>query len=250
MRREEKAHLAKVLWPLPFLLVACAGTRHLSRDRAAEILGGAPFFSEGYREIEVVVGPRAVFEPGEMEEYQVLEKLGLVSIGRSELVSTIEVTKLGRERVSRSQATASELHKRYFFRVAQRKLVTVTGVATGEQGQAQVEFTWTWKPINEIGRSLRADATTYQAMTRFRLFDDGWRIEGTIAEPSATNPTGRRVEVCMGFHGSTSCGTASGLSEASALRAARQNACAQIASGVTDAISCEQTQPTRITWLN
>jgi hypothetical protein len=61
--------------------------------------------------------------------------------------------------------------------------------------------------------------------------------------------TGHRVEVCMEFKGQSSCRTASGSTEAFALRTATSNACAGIASGVTDSIACEQKAPTKVTWL-
>jgi hypothetical protein len=58
-----------------------------------------------------------------------------------------------------------------------------------------------------------------------------------------------RVEVCMEFNGRTSCRIASGSTEAFALRTATSNACAGIASGVTDSIACEQKAPTKVKWL-
>lgn len=58
-----------------------------------------------------------------------------------------------------------------------------------------------------------------------------------------------RVEVCMEFKGMTSCRTASGSTEEFALRTATTNACATIASGVTDSIACDQAKPLKVTWL-
>jgi hypothetical protein len=58
-----------------------------------------------------------------------------------------------------------------------------------------------------------------------------------------------RVEVCMEFNGATSCRTASGSTEEFALRTATNNACATIASGVTDSIACDQATPKKVTWL-
>ena len=58
-----------------------------------------------------------------------------------------------------------------------------------------------------------------------------------------------RVEVCMEFNGRTSCRIASGSTESFALRTATSNACAGIASGVTDSIACEQKAPTKVNWL-
>jgi hypothetical protein len=66
---------------------------------------------------------------------------------------------------------------------------------------------------------------------------------------SSMNLSGYRVEVCMNFGGRTNCRTASGSTEEFARRTATTNACAEIASGVTDSIACEQTVPAKVTRL-
>jgi hypothetical protein len=58
-----------------------------------------------------------------------------------------------------------------------------------------------------------------------------------------------RVVVCMAYQGRTNCRTVSAKSEEAALRAASDNACADIASGVTDTMRCQQSQPQSIKWL-
>jgi hypothetical protein len=66
---------------------------------------------------------------------------------------------------------------------------------------------------------------------------------------SSFNLTGHRVEACMAFNGQNACRTASGSTEEFARRTAISNACAQIASGVTDSIACEGSAPTKLTQL-
>jgi hypothetical protein len=66
---------------------------------------------------------------------------------------------------------------------------------------------------------------------------------------SSLNLAAYRVEVCMAFNGRTNCRTASGSTEDFALRSARTNACAAIASGVTETIACESATPAKVTWL-
>ena len=66
---------------------------------------------------------------------------------------------------------------------------------------------------------------------------------------SSMNLARYRVEVCMAYNGQTNCRTASGSTEDFALRSARTNACAAIASGVTDTIGCEGSTPANVTWL-
>ncbi len=53
----------------------------------------------------------------------------------------------------------------------------------------------------------------------------------------------------MSYQGRSACKTVSAKSEQSALRAGSENACADIASGVTDTMRCEQSEPQNIRWL-
>jgi hypothetical protein len=55
-----------------------------------------------------------------------------------------------------------------------------------------------------------------------------------------------RVEVCMAFRGQRDCRTASARNRQEAVRTAVTNACAQLASGVTDSMQCENTPPESI----
>jgi hypothetical protein len=66
---------------------------------------------------------------------------------------------------------------------------------------------------------------------------------------SSMNLATHRVEVCVEFRGAPACRTASGSTEEFALRTATSNACAQVSSGVTDSIACEQAKPVKVTWL-
>jgi hypothetical protein len=58
-----------------------------------------------------------------------------------------------------------------------------------------------------------------------------------------------RCEVCITFNGRTACRTAGASTEAQAVRTATENACAQIASGVTDSMACESTPPQSVIWV-
>jgi hypothetical protein len=59
-----------------------------------------------------------------------------------------------------------------------------------------------------------------------------------------------RCEVCVSFQGRPACRTAGASTEAQALRTATENACALIASGVTDSMACENTPPASVKWLS
>jgi hypothetical protein len=59
--------------------------------------------------------------------------------------------------------------------VARRELVSVSGIS--KQGNvADVDFTWRWIPLNEIGAALYSGDVRYNSTVEFRDYDDGWRI--------------------------------------------------------------------------
>ncbi len=57
---------------------------------------------------------------------------------------------------------------------------------------------------------------------------------------------GIRCEVCMEFQGRSACATASGTNQEEARRTATETACAKISSGMTESITCAQTNPKSI----
>ena len=58
-----------------------------------------------------------------------------------------------------------------------------------------------------------------------------------------------RVQVCLTYRGQTACRIAEGRTLAEATRAAHDNACSQITSGVTGTVGCQDTPATSITQL-
>jgi hypothetical protein len=64
--------------------------------------------------------------------------------------------------------------------VARRQLLNVTGIAKDENS-ADVEFTWKWIPVNEIGAALYPGDVRSESTVGFRNYDDGWRV---VEKPS------------------------------------------------------------------
>ena len=56
---------------------------------------------------------------------------------------------------------------------------------------------------------------------------------------SSMNLSSHRVEVCIDFQGRQECKIASGETRENAIRTAASNACAFLASGMTDSMACE-----------
>lgn len=54
-------------------------------------------------------------------------------------------------------------------------------------------------------------------------------------------------EVCVSFHGRTACRSAAGGTEKEAMRTAQDNACAFVASGMTETVECTGRPPASAT---
>jgi hypothetical protein len=76
----------------------------------------------------------------------------------------------------RSLVPAEEVGKTLLhIPVARRELVGVAGIS--KQGSsADVDFTWRWVPLNEVGASLYSGDLHYVSSVGFREYDDGWRM--------------------------------------------------------------------------
>lgn len=67
---------------------------------------------------------------------------------------------------------------------------------------------------------------------------------------STRNLSAHRVEVCMEFRGQSTCRAASAATLEAAKRTATDNACAFLASGMSDSIACTNTQPQSVKVLD
>ncbi len=59
-----------------------------------------------------------------------------------------------------------------------------------------------------------------------------------------------RCRVCMEFEGNVACRTASGATRDDALRVAKDNACAQLTSGMTNTRMCAAQEPVNVEWID
>lgn len=63
--------------------------------------------------------------------------------------------------------------------VARRALVAITGISKSGNF-ADVEFTWRWVALNQVGAALYDSGVHYRSVVAFRSYDDGWRVmDGT-----------------------------------------------------------------------
>ncbi|MGA2359512.1 MAG: hypothetical protein ABSF66_10955 [Terriglobales bacterium] len=64
--------------------------------------------------------------------------------------------------------------------VARRQLLGISGISKAAN-VADVEFTWRWVSINQVGAALYDSGVRYRSTVGFRGYDDGWRVvEQTI----------------------------------------------------------------------
>jgi hypothetical protein len=59
--------------------------------------------------------------------------------------------------------------------VARRELLNVSGISKSGNF-ADVEFTWRWVSINQVGAALYDGGVHYRSRVGFRGYDDGWRV--------------------------------------------------------------------------
>jgi len=70
----------------------------------------------------------------------------------------------------------TETGKEYFsIPTARRELVSVTGISKSGN-LADVDFTWRWVPLNEVGSALNVGGLQYKSTVPMKHYDDGWRL--------------------------------------------------------------------------
>ena len=61
------------------------------------------------------------------------------------------------------------------IQVARRELLGISGISKAGNF-AEVEFTWRWVSINQVGAALYDSGVRYRSTVGFRGYDDGWRV--------------------------------------------------------------------------
>ena len=74
---------------------------------------------------------------------------------------------------------------RIAIQVARRELVGITGISKAGN-LANVEFTWHWVSLNQVGAALYDSGVHYRSAVGFRGYDDGWRVVNETAHSDQT----------------------------------------------------------------
>ena len=63
------------------------------------------------------------------------------------------------------------------IQVARRELLSISGISKAGNF-ADVEFTWRWASLNQVGAALYDSGVHYRSIVGFRGYDNGWRVVG------------------------------------------------------------------------
>jgi hypothetical protein len=172
-------------------LSACSPRDFLTRRLAADLIAASPAFraQQQFRLQTGIVSNQNYLSP----ENLVLEHHGWISVTPTRCSAgltpppcwDVQLTPAGVDTihslVPAEQADRSSLE----FSVARRELLEVTGI-TKDGNQADVDFTWKWVPLNEVGAALYSADLRYTSTVGFRHYDDGWRIAPAVPHPAIT----------------------------------------------------------------
>jgi hypothetical protein len=166
-------------------LTACTPRDFLTRRLAATLIAGSDAFTSP-QQFWLRIGPVSNKDFAS-PQYLVLQHHGWIigSITPCPADVTpppcweVAMTPLGVDTL-RDLIHGNETSKEYFsIPTARRELVAITGITKGSN-TADVEFTWRWSPMNEVGAALNAGGLEYKSTVAMKHYDDGWRlVEGT-----------------------------------------------------------------------
>jgi len=180
--RRKRITLAIILTTL--LPVSCSPRDFLTRRLATDLISASSQLKTPHRFVlqTGVLSSKNYPSP----EYLVLEHHGWISANSTPCPRDLTpppcwdliLTPSGVDAVRAAMPTDQPASSLLTIPLAKRELVAVNGIA--KQGNtADVDFTWRWFPLNEIGAALFSGDVHYKSVVGFRNYDDGWRmIEG------------------------------------------------------------------------
>jgi hypothetical protein len=170
-------------------LMACSPRDFLTRRLAADLIAGSSAFSspQSLSLRTGIVSNKDYFSP----EYLLLQRRGWISSATANCppeiapppCREIAFTPAGVDTFRGLMSPADEGKPEFSIPAARRVLVEITGVS--KQGNAaDVEFSWKWEALNEVGAALYAGDLRYRSVATFRDYDDGWRLIESAARSS------------------------------------------------------------------
>jgi hypothetical protein len=162
-------------------LTACSPRDLLSRRLASDLIEGSDTFKapQAFFLRTGIVSNKDYLSP----EYLVLQHHGWISATAAACPPALApppcwdlvLTPSGVETIRPLIAPADTGKPSFSLPAARRELVAVTGVS--KQGNvADVDFSWKWQPLNEVGAALYSGDLHYRSTAGFRNYDDGWHV--------------------------------------------------------------------------
>jgi hypothetical protein len=173
------------------ILTACSPRDFLTRRLAADLIAASETIkaSQPFTLQTGVISNKDYLSP----EYLVLQHHGWISATSTRCPADLNpapcwdilLTPSGVDAV-RSLISAQDASRPSFtIPAARRELVQIVGIS--KQGNvADVDFTWKWVPLNEIGAALYSSDLRYKSTVGFRDYDDGWRLITSPVHPAQT----------------------------------------------------------------
>lgn len=164
-----------------FLLSACSPRDFLTRRLAFDLIAGSETFRV-QQQFQLRIGIMAnkdYISP----DYAALQHRGWISATNTLCSSNlgpppcwdVVLTPAGVETLQSVVAPGDAEKQSFTIPTVRRELIAITGIA--KQGSvADVEFTWKWVPLNEVGAAVYPRDTRYHSTVRFREYEDGWRV--------------------------------------------------------------------------
>jgi hypothetical protein len=164
------------------LLTGCSPRDFLTRRLARDLIAGSQVFNapEPFWMRTGMVSNKDFSSP----EYIVLQRHGWISgytvACKPDVAPApcwdVTLTPVGVD-TFRDLIPSSQSSSNYFVvPIGKRQLVEVSGIS--KNGNiADVDFTWKWSPVNEVGAALYAGRRAqFSSTVEMKRYDDGWRL--------------------------------------------------------------------------
>src|SRR5271165_3892392 len=171
------------------LLSSCSPRDFLTRRLAADLIAT----STGFRAAQSFQMTTGVVSNDDYlsAEYLALQHHGWISATRAPCSAELQpppcwdvtLTPSGVDTFRNLLAAADAGKPVFRVPVARRELLGVTGISKLGRA-ADVEFTWRWIPLNEVGEAFYSADLHYRSLASFRNYDDGWRVVQGAPRPS------------------------------------------------------------------
>jgi hypothetical protein len=183
-----KRHIP-VLCLAALLLLSCSPRDFLTRRLAADLIEASNAFraQQQFQLRTGVISNKDYLTP----DYLTLQHRGWISATTIACPATttpppcwdVTLTPSGVDTFQSLIAPGDAEKQSFTIPAARRELIAITGIA--KQGNtADVEFTWRWIPLNEVGAVIYPASAHYRSTAIFRNYDDGWRVVETAAHPA------------------------------------------------------------------